>query len=331
MGLRYNHYELVFENFPIPKGKIPLALLARLERGLTGLAGGVVRLLLEGRSDRPGGTPVWLQQATELQITDMVRGTARLKLDAPRLADLLAGRQLDLFGQAVPQEESAYGLVISALREATKQVLPNQIGQPANNAAGRLLDRGVLHRMEALEKLFPSNEARIVFHNQRPDSTVLLSRETLGVLKATEEDIPEPQLVSFIGKLDSLSDSNKLIKVRVENRTVRVSVKKRAFDPDMLGSLYTKEVTIQGLGNYNALRQLVGVEATYIGPVEEQAPALLRQVPISTTGRLDVQGLRERQSFRGTDLTEMLRLASQMEVPQSYEELRHQLADLKAG
>jgi hypothetical protein len=325
MRLHYNHYELAFENFPIPKGKIPLSLLTRLERGLTGLAGGVVRLLLEGRSDRPGSNPMWLQQATELQLTDMVQGTTRLKLDAPRLADSLVGRQLDLFGQAVPQEESAYGLVITALREATKQ------GHVTGNAAGRLLDRGVLHRMEALGKLFPSNEARIVFHNQRPESTVLLNRETLGVLKATEEDIPEPQLVSFIGKLDSLSDSSKLVKVRVEGRTVRVSVKKRAFDPDMLGALYTKEVTVQGLGNYNALRQLVGVEATYIGPVEEQAPALLRHIPLSTTGRLDVQSLRERQSFQGSDLTEMLRLASQMEVPQSYEELRHQLTDLKAG
>lgn len=98
----------------------------------------------------------------------------------------------------------------------------------------------------------------------------------------------------------------------------------------MLGALYTKEVNVQGLGNYNALCQLVGVEATYIGPVEEQAPALLRHIPLSTTGRLDVQSLREQQSFQGSDLTEMLRLASQMKVPQSYEELRHQLTDLQA-
>lgn len=330
MNLRYNHYELAFENFPIPKGKIPLALLAQWQGVLAGLAGSIVRLLLEGRSNRSGSVPLWLQQVVELQLTAIVQGTTRLKLDAPRLIDLLAGRQLDLFGQTLPQEESAYGLMIAALREATKQGA-QQTAQPTADAAGRLLDRGVLHRMEALGKLFPSNEAQIIFHNQRPENTVLLNRETLGVLKATEEDIPEPQLVSFVGKLDSLTDSSKLVKVKVEGRTVKVSVKKRAFDPAELGKLYAQEVTVQGLGNYNALRQLVGVEATYIGPADEKAPALLRQVPLPTTGRLDVQGLRERQGFRGTDLNEMLRLASQMDVPQSYDELRRQLFDSKAG
>lgn len=330
MNPHYNHYELAFENFPVPKGKVSLARLAQLEREFALLAACVVRLLLRGSSTSSGSIS-WMHQATELQLTGMVQGTSRLKLDAPRLVDLLGGKQLDLFGQTVPQDESAYGLVIAALREATKQGSLAPPTQAAEKAAGRLLDRGVLHRMETLVKLFPTNEAQIIFHNQRPENTVLLNRDILGALKATEDDIPEPQLVSFVGKLDSLTDSSKLVKVRVEGRTVKVSVKKRAFDPALLGSLYAKDVTVQGMGNYNALRQLVGVEATYIGPADDKAPALLRQVPRPTTGRLDVQGLRERQGFRGTDLSEMLRLAKQMDVPQSYEELRNQLTDRKVG
>ena len=329
MNLHYNHYELAFENFPLPEGKISLAHLARLAKELTGLADGVVRLLVQGSSQRRSATPAWLQQATTLQITSMVAGTARLQLDAPRLDGLLRGQQLDLFGQAVPADESAYGLVIAALREATKQGATASANPTAENAAGRLLDRGVLHRMEALGKLFPTNEAQIIFHNQQPENTVLLNRTTLGVLKATEEAIPEPQLVSFVGKLDSLTDSSKLVKVKVEGRTVKVSIKKRAFDPAELGKLYAQEVAVQGMGNYNALRQLVGVEATYIGLVEGMAPAFLRQVPLATTGQLDVLSLRTQQGFRGTSLDEMLRLARQLDVPQSYEELYRQLTDFK--
>lgn len=322
--LHYNHYELAFASFPTPAGAVSLARLAALQHVLAALAESIVWLLLRGHSQRQQKTPSWLLQALDLQLTSKAADASRLRLDAPHLRDLLAGQQLDMFGAGVPNEASAYGLVIAALREATHQ-------GPSRPDAGTLLDRGVLRRMETLEKLFPTNEAQIIFHNQQPENTVLLNRQTLGALKATEENIPEPQLVSFLGKLDALTDSSKLVRVKTDNGTVRVSVKKRTFDPAELGKLYAQAVTVQGMGNFNALGKLVGVEATYIGLADEKMPALLRQVPQPTTGRIDVRALHERQDFRGTSLGEMLRLARQMEVPQSFEELRDQLSNPPAA
>ncbi len=325
----YNHYELVLEDFPGTKGRIPLSLLARVEHVFAGLAGGVLRLLLEGNSHRPGKAPAWLRAATELELTGKKAGETSLRLEAPQLRSLplLHGKQLDLFTPEMAADESAYGLLIAALREATKQGPQPTAPDPR---AARLLDRGLLHRMGELEQLLPTDEATIRLHNQRADSRVALSRETLGLLKATEDDIPPPRQVAFVGTLEILNNASKLVRVRTENRLVKVSTRHHAFDAATLGTLYTREVAVQGMGNFNALRQLVGVEATYIGPALQEGPTLLRQLPQPIGRRLDVRALREKQGFRGTDLATMLRLAEEMAVPESADELRRQLRELRA-
>ncbi len=320
-----NEYHVIFQNFPTTPGKLPLRLMGQLSERLINLAVGVVRLNFEGRSDRPGKAPDWVKTATDVTCTALEGdGKTGLALEAPQLGNVLVGSAYQEFfqeplGTGDVARESALGLTIQAIQQATGQVIAP--------SGGGLVDRGVLRQLQHLSELFPSgdDEASLLIHNEQPTSRVIINRKVLRELKASGVQVPSPERVQVSGQLEAMQFSAADARVVVGNRKIRVHVPAPLLRS--LGQFFGQDVLVQGVANFNAAGQITAIEAKSITEATAQQLSFFQQLPRSLNTAPSIDQLRKEQNFKGNDVAKVRQLAREMNIEQSYEELLEQLRD----
>jgi hypothetical protein len=321
-----NEYHLILENFPAKPGSIPLRLSNKLGERILGLAVGVVRFNFEGRSDRPGKVPEWVKAATDVAWTALEHdGKTGLVLEAPQLGDVLSGRDYEGFFQeptaaADIAHESAISLAIAAVQQATS-------GQ-SQIASGGLVDRGVLQQIKRFADIFPpgSNSASLLIHNESPTSNIVISRQVLRGISSRALVAPAPEPTRIAGLLEAMQYSAADARIIVGNRRVKLHIPVSMLQD--LGHFFGHEVFVQGVANFNVDGQLTSIEVRDITSATGKQLALFNQVPRSSAILPSIESMRNEQGYNGNDAMRRRRIAQEIDIEESFEDLLQQLGDI---
>jgi hypothetical protein len=325
--MRPNEYHVILQNFPVAPGKLPIRVVGPLSEQLLKLAVGVVRLNFEGRSDRPGKQPEWVQTATDINYTALEstsNGQTGLALEAPQLGDVLVGGAYQGFfqeplGTGDVARESALGLTIQAIQQATGQVVAL--------AGSGLVDRGILRQLQNMAELFPvgNDQASLLIHNQQEASRVVINRKVLRELRTSGVQIQAPERVQVSGQLEAMQFSAADARVIVGNRKIRIFIPPALLRG--LGQFFGQNVLVQGMANYNVAGQITAIEAKTITEATPQQFTLFQQLPRSMSTAPSLEQLRKEQKYKGNDVAKVRQLAREMNIKESYEELLQQLRE----
>jgi hypothetical protein len=274
-----------------PGVRIPAEALAKLLQALIQGARQSVRLRVEGESTRRGNPPAWLDNVTQFEVTGLETGSTVIDIDAPSLAEadpemFATAGQTTLFGEEKePLQTDFTGIDIFA--DSLKHAL-------AEERDSVEFDKSILETIlqcnAAIKDTYTSFEIRGLSWTSEP---LRVSREGLEKVGALYRDVPEPQLVRLVGRLDTISATQPWVVLQMDSGE-KVRARLEPFDPQQMHSLFNKDVVVSGTAYFRASRRLLRVEAEFIAEAEGQQ-TLWRKVPTPAATRLQKGSLRVAQ------------------------------------
>lgn len=206
-----------------------------------------VRFFFEGYSTKQGKRPVWLEQITAVQVSDLRRGSALLELTAPLMSDvpaLVQGGLQKLSSPGTPDDAFISDSALDVCGRYLKEVL----SAPRDQIQ---VDRGLLEIFadlgEAVGKEFRGIE--IYSDKEGEGAVVTFTREDVLKIKSLRDNTPEERAVRLVGRLETISAQKPVVTVVLDDGT-HVRANLGAHEPEHLRNLFDKEVAVSGVGHF---------------------------------------------------------------------------------
>ena len=288
-------HEITLLEFPFEKGKISFSILHSLTRMLQRVAAGSLRLVMEGVSSKKGPQPVWLESATDFQLTSINAGSTRLNVEAPVLQEVIQNFQLPLFDRN-PEELKPYTGIDLALEALQQAFEPGEKDD--------LLDKHLLKEMEKYSSLFQKQQGTIKISGHQLREPAQLRYENFKDIKKLEERTPPPVKAMINGILDLMQYSKDLIQIETEQGRIRAILSgDLAFSE--VRDYFGKTVTIEGIAHFKPSEKVSSIEVSRIHESTGGDDWFSVQ-PTPITEQLDFVELREEQKYKGTKLDNVI-------------------------
>lgn len=314
-------HRIILANFDLEEGKISFSKLKELQDKLTALAEGVVLNLVEGRS-KPGRgqKPRWLKELIDFQITGLNPGSTILEIEAPRISQVYGNKQYGIFDKRESEtllNESAFGL--------TSYVFEKAIKNPESTA---LLDKYVLQKITAFEKLLDNNNSKIslISNGRSLVKSVTIQKKALEKVSVTEQKTRESVKTAVTGILDVMRHKKEQMEV-VTAKEKRI----RAFPGSNLNikslkTFFGEKVKVTGLAHFKTDGKLKYIEILDIQKADSKDTSA-EELTLPIFENIDLKHLAKEQNWQGFDEKRFRQTIKEMKVEESPEELLALLKD----
>jgi hypothetical protein len=222
-------HKITLAGFAIENGKIPFSMLNELSEHLLKVAGGALRLYVDGNSQAgPGKEPEWLKKSLDFHLVGLKNGSTVLEVEAPLLKETLSNAQFPLTD---------------------------------------LLDKHLLKEMMGFKK-FLSDDARISIDFANTGKQIVLEKENISRIKALEESTPKSIKIKLTGKLDVMRHTRSQLEIITPDKRIRATLAQK-FSIDEAKSFFGQEITVTGIANYNPAGQITSIELQTISKANE--------------------------------------------------------------
>lgn len=294
MNVKKHHIKL--EDFPLESGKISFSYLVKLAGMLKTVAGGSLRIVMEGISSKKGPKPSWLEDAVDFQLTDISKGSTELTLEAPLLKDSMELQQIPLFGRNPETLQEYTGIDIAM----------ESFGQAFNPEKQKddLLDKHLLKEMEKYRSLFHDQQGTIQISGYVHEEPMNIQYQSFQQIKKLEEKTPPPGKARITGVLDLMQYSKDLIQIKTEKGIIR-AVLTSEVSFGKISEFFGKKVMVEGLANYKPSGTVGAIEVSKVRLATDEDQWF--ETPQSAIKeQLDFKELRAKQKYEGTKLENII-------------------------
>lgn len=234
-------YEIRLAGAEQDDGGIDLQRLIMLAQFITDIARGALQIRLMGISAERGRTTERISKALKIRLADLKEGSTILELECDTFNETLQGQQGNAFNPEILEElpnQTPLALVMESFREALDY-----------KEDGNHLDKALLKRLKAFEKVFVSSNESVTMSNRGSVPDIYLKKEDFKKIQQLEESIPEPQEVIINGKVDELKYSKARVTIATTEGTVNAVLSEDLL-PEEISKFWGKDVTIAGTAHY---------------------------------------------------------------------------------
>lgn len=288
-------HHIILHDFPLEKGKISFNVLRQLAEMLQSVAGGSLRMVVEGISSKKGPKPTWLEESVNFQLTGIRQGSTDLMVEAPLLEDSLQQPQIPLFGRS-PESLREYTGVDLALESFNQAFQSNQEDD--------LLDKHLLKKMEKHRSLFKDANGSIQITGYVQEKSTKIDYQSFEKIKKLEAQTPPESRARITGILDLMQYSKDLIQLQTEHGTVR-AILTDEIKFDDISTYFGQKVTLEGLANYKPSGKISAIEVAKVRRTTEDDEWFSKQ-PSPVKEQLDIKELRTEQNYKGTQLDNII-------------------------
>lgn len=296
--MKKKKHTITLDGFSMEKGRIPFDLLFQIADGLTSVAGGTLRLFMQGHSStKRGKQPEWLEKSLAFDLVGLQSGSTILEVEAPVLEDTLLGNtQIPIpYGVMDVEElkkETAIGLGMRALTQAF-----------SGKDDVSLLDKQLLQEMQRLKRVFNSPQSSFTVSGYR-HKPVKLKQETFNKIKKLESATAPSLTARITGKFDLMRHSTSLMEIITEGKTIRAFLTGDLKIEDVK-AFFGEEVTIDGTAHFNPRKQVSSFEVKKV----RQASAsdeYFKRIPEPVSEQLQLLEEARTKGYTGTKLDKVM-------------------------
>ncbi len=255
------------------------------------VAGGSLRLVIEGISSKKGPRPEWLEESVNFQLTGIQKGSTDLMVEAPILEDVLQQIQIPMFGRN-PQSLQKYTGIDLAL-ESFNQAF-------GNKKEDDLLDKYLLQKMEDYRSLFQNGKGAIQIRGYNYEKPTEITHQSFEHIKKLEKQTPPRSRAQISGTLDLMQYSKDLIQVKTKQGDIHALLTGGIQFGD-ISQYFGQKVTLQGIANFKPSGKVSAIEVDSVRPATEEDEWFTKE-PSPIKEQLDLKELRTEQKYKGTKL-----------------------------
>lgn len=301
------------QGFELEQGKITFALLAKLNEQLLRLSESTLRSFVHGNSALKRGKPAeWLTQSLNFSLSGLKAGSTILEIEAPPLKTTLNTVQVPVFADLPVEtvtENSALGLAFYAFDRAIQ-----------GDEHSFILDKHLLKEMRQFGKFLSKKGSSIEVSSGKKSKPIKLRKEVIEKIKTIEEKTPASIKTKVMGVLDVLRHSNNQLELIVDdNKRIRAVLNERLAISE-LTPFFGKSVTVSGTANYNPSGEIISFEIIGYKPVHKNEK-YFNQLPKPLFEETDLKRIVQEQNYKGYRAEKVKKIAGQLEVTESLEEL----------
>lgn len=234
-------YEIRLAGAEQDDGKIDLLRLVPLAQSITEIAKGALQIRLLGISVERGKKAERITKALKISLSDLKKGSTILELECETFKETLQGQQGNAFNSEI-LEKLPYQTPMSLVVESFNEALDYK--EEANH-----LDKALLKRLKAFEKVFVSSNELVSIANQGSIPELILKKEDFKKIQILEESIPESQEIIINGIVDELKYSKSRVSVVTKDGLVN-GILSDDIEPGEISKYWGKDLTIAGTAHY---------------------------------------------------------------------------------
>jgi len=288
-------HHIILKDFPLESGEISFNALQKVTGMLQVIAGGALRIVVEGASSKKGPSPKWLREAVNFNLSGMSKGSTDLVVKAPMIKDSIENPQIPMFGRSPDflLDYTGVDLSLEALQQAFRE-----------DEGDDLLDKSLLNKMEKFHSLFKNHEGTMEITGHANKQTFKITGQSFNNLKTLKNQTPEPQRVKISGILDEMKHSKERIQLMAEGGNIR------AFLPENISfrqvkKYFGQQATVEGIANFRPNGKIKTIQVSGINRATEKDGWFTKpQKPISK--QLNLNQLRREQGHEGTKLDNVI-------------------------
>lgn len=265
-------YQLCFRGLDVRSGTVPVRVLTGVLDNLLQFAERELRLVIEGKSTKPGRPPAWLEKSIDLTVTGIETGSTVLAIEAPMLGETVGDqlRQQD-FWLATPQDtDTVFSLITRSINDAILEDLESEY-----------YDAGVLKSLSGL-KAYVEGEGQILELKalDRPEERFALGKIELEKVERLRVRTPEPRACIVSGRLNSIEHRRKKFQLVVDGgEIIPGRIDEEFVSVEDMRLLWGEKVSLKGTVFFKPSGNVRLIEAqalNLLGPGEEIFQALPR-------------------------------------------------------
>ncbi|MEX2345579.1 MAG: hypothetical protein WD604_08195 [Balneolaceae bacterium] len=289
------HY-ITLKDFSLESGKISFNYLQKVAGMLQAVAGGSLRIVIEGISSKKGPKPEWLEKAIDFQLSGIRKGSTDLEIEAPLLRDAMELQQIPLFRRS-PESLQHYSGIDIAMEGFSQAFDPEE-----NN--DDLLDKHLLGEMRKYRSLFKDTKSSIVISGAVKKGILRIGRQSFEQIKQLEAKTPPSAKARITGVLDLMQYSKDLLQINTGKGVVRALLTSD-ISFGKISEFFGKKVMVEGLANYKPSGSISAVEVSGIRLATE-ADRWYETPHSAIREQLDITELRAKQKYEGLSLEKII-------------------------
>lgn len=293
MTIKKHHITLT--DFPVNDGKISFNAIRQVAEMLQTVAGGSLRLVMEGISSKKGPKPKWLEESIDFQLTGIEKGSTRLIAEAPLLKESLHQPQIPLFGRSPEtlQQYTGIDLALESFNQAFHQEQEDD-----------LLDKHLLKEMKKYRALFQGNQGSLQITGHVSEEPTKINKQSFKNIQKLEEGTPSPRRARITGILDLMQYSKDLIQIQTEQGATHAILTNDIQFTD-ISTYFGQKVTLEGIANFKPSGNISAIEVHKIREATDEDDWFTKK-PAAIKEQLDIKELRAKQKFKGTNLDNVI-------------------------
>ena len=234
-------YEVRITGGAEDSGVIGLRRLRDMLDAIEDVAIGALHFRLFGSSRVAGRLRSDVAAASEIQITDIKKGSTVLRFEARQFSDTLAGmNQLPLWENASFRDETPMSMVLQAVKDSKNW----------QQDGFHRLDRNLVEKVKTFGSSLKNGAEKIVMSAEGSGQEVELSKADIEAIVLLEATIPKPRMVFISGKAEKLEWSTQAIVLQTEKGAYTCNFDDR-FSAADIAKLWGSDVTISGKAEYD--------------------------------------------------------------------------------
>jgi len=254
-------YEIKLSGTTFDDGSISLDQLELLAQNLKEIARGALYMRLLGTSVRRGRETQQLNNALQIRLKGLSKGSTVLHLECSPFRDTLTNIQGDLFKQEILNRlptQTPMALVMETFNEALN---------PGGN--GEMLDKKLIKDLQGFKKVFLNDAQTLQLSNRGSMLDIELHMRDFGRLKQIEDTIPQPQLVMISGRVEELKFSKAKVTFIPDKGRPFTGFLSENVAPAEMAKFWGQKATIRGTAHFKPNGMMAYVEITKVSLATE--------------------------------------------------------------
>lgn len=221
----------------------------------------VLRLVVEGSSLKRGKSPKWLDNALNLEITGISKGSTVLNINAPTFQESMP----DYFSQKkfwkpklIPDDTA-----ISLFSKSMSDIF-------SGNLESDLYDYNVLQSLNSFKNILKKHvrELNITSQSKRSDNC-RIGGEEIKKIGEVKVKIPESRVVALSGFFNLIEHEHSRFQLKLNNeQSVEGYLDPKFVDIEDMRSLWGKKVTVRGKALFKPSGKIHSIDAQKVRPFE---------------------------------------------------------------
>jgi hypothetical protein len=216
-----------------------LSLLSTIADAILCSSERVLRLVVEGASLKRGKSPKWLENALNLEITGIAKGSTVLNISAPTFQESIPDyfAQKKIWKPKLIPEDTAISLFSKSMSDIV-----------SGNLESDLYDYNVLQSLNSFRNILKKHASELnITSSQKKADNCRISSDEITKIGEVKVKIPESRIVALSGFFNMIEHDHRRFQLKVNNeQIVDGYLDPKFIDIEDMRPLWGKKVTIKG-------------------------------------------------------------------------------------